>query len=74
VDKKIKEYLKNGVKVVWLADPEERTVSVYRPGGYSTTMAADQEIAGEPELPGFRCRVADLLVLPGDLQPDSPAA
>jgi Uma2 family endonuclease len=74
VDKKIKEYLRNGVQVVWLADPDERTVSVYRPGGRWETIAAEQQLTGDPELPGFQCRVADLFILPGDLPPDPPAA
>ena len=69
VSGKIDDYLTNGVKVVWLVDPEERIVTVYRPGGHYSTHLPDVEFSGDPELPGFRCIVADFFRLPGDYSP-----
>jgi Uma2 family endonuclease len=70
---KIKLYLNAGVKVVWLVDPEEQTISIHRPDGNWKVVAADQQLLGDPELPGFSYRVSDFFLLPGEL-PDAPPA
>ena len=33
---------------------------VYRPVGRPEILTADLELVGDPVLPGFRCRVADI--------------
>ncbi len=72
--RKIDDYLKNGVKLVWLVDPDERTVRVFRPNQSPLTLAADQVLPGDEELPGFHCLVNELFVLPEDLaSPNEPA-
>jgi Uma2 family endonuclease len=63
---KIRDYLKAGARVVWLIDPEDRTVTVHRPGQQPDPVAPDGDITAEEVLPGFRCRVADFFRLPGD--------
>jgi Uma2 family endonuclease len=60
IDEAIEEYLECGVKLVWIVDPMDETVTVYRPGKRPQLYNADQELACEPELPGFRCRVAEI--------------
>ena len=55
---KVQLYLAAGVPVVWVADPYFRTVMVHRPGATPETFNATQELAGDPELPGFRVAVA----------------
>ena len=67
VSKKIERYLSAGVKMVWLVDPEEETISVYRPNEQWKVFAADQQLVGDPELPGFSHRVANFFLLPGEL-------
>ncbi len=57
VVEKVELYLESGV-VVWVIDPYFRTVSVHRPGHPVATYNDDQELSGEPELPGFRVAVA----------------
>jgi Uma2 family endonuclease len=57
VVEKVELYLESGV-VVWVIDPYFRTVSVHRPGHPVATYNDDQELTGEPELPGFRVAVA----------------
>jgi Uma2 family endonuclease len=56
----VDEYLDCGVNVVWVVDPYFETVVVHRPGRNPETFNADQELTGDPDLPGFRCRVADV--------------
>ena len=56
----IEEYLDCGVKVVWIADPYTETVAVYRPGQEPKHFTRSDELPGDPELPGFRCRVAEI--------------
>ena len=67
MSKKIERYLSAGVKMVWLVDPEEETISVYRPNEQWKVFAADQQLVGDPELPGFSHRVANFFLLPGEL-------
>ena len=57
---KVQLYLEVGVAVVWVIDPDLRNVTVYRPGKDAVFFAASQELVGDPELPCFRVRVADI--------------
>lgn len=66
VNRKITDYLRSGVGLVWLIDPETRNVTVYRPGKEPYVVEEDQELTGEDVLPGFRCRVAEFFLLPGE--------
>jgi Uma2 family endonuclease len=74
VMRKIMDYLHNGVPLVWLIDPETRNVTVHRPGKEPYVVEQNEELTGEDVLPGFRCRVADLFLLPGDRKPAPPPA
>jgi len=65
VVRKIGDYLRNGVKLVWLIDPDDRTVTVFAPDRTQVTVGPDDELSGEAVLPGFACRVADLFFVPG---------
>jgi Uma2 family endonuclease len=69
---KISDYLRNGVRVVWLVDYEDRTVSVHRPNVNPTVFRADQELTGGDDLPEFVCRVSDFFKLPGDRPTATP--
>jgi len=59
VRKKIKDYVKNGVKLVWLVDPEERTATVYAGSLRGTELDESETITGGDVLPEFSCKVAD---------------
>jgi Uma2 family endonuclease len=56
---KITDYLDNGVDLVWLIDPEDRQLTVFRRDRGPEVIRADGELTGDDFLPGFRCRVAD---------------
>ena len=60
IDEAIEEYLDCGVRVVWIVDPFDETVIVYRPAQEPVLFNRSQELSGDPELPGFRCRVAEI--------------
>jgi Uma2 family endonuclease len=73
VMRKITDYLRNGVELVWLIDPETRNVTVHRPAKQPYVVEEDQDLTGEDVLPGFRCRVREFFLLPGErAQPDAP--
>jgi len=59
--RKLKVYGKFGVGEYWVADPEARTVEIYRPAGAALALAAtvggDEELTS-PLLPGFACRAS----------------
>ena len=69
--RKVEEYINNGVQVVWLVDPEEKTVRVFRPGQQSVTLTESQEIDGGESLPGFSCKLGEFFRLPKDLTQQS---
>jgi Uma2 family endonuclease len=58
VDEKVSLYLNAGVKLIWLVYPESRSIQVKRAGGPPADLQANQELTGEPALPGFRAPVA----------------
>lgn len=57
---KITMYRSVAVPLVWVIDPYMRTVSVLRPGRPPSPLNEEQELDGDPELPGFRILVARL--------------
>jgi Uma2 family endonuclease len=60
IDEAIDEYLSCGVPVVWIVNPTYETVTVYRLGAEPVLYNRTQVIDGDPELPGFKCRVAEI--------------
>ena len=56
---KIREYLTRGVRMIWIVDPEARTVTVYRQAGEGRLLWHDATLSGEDVLPGFQCRVVE---------------
>src|SRR5262249_51391545 len=70
--RKITDYLNTGVELVWVVDPEDRTVTVYRPTNGPQVLHEQDEVSGEDVLPGFRCLVVDFFRIPGK-NPPSPS-
>lgn len=60
IHNKVLDYLDAGSQLVWVVDPELRTVTVYRSRREIQLLAEDDEIDGADVLPGFRRRVAEL--------------
>jgi Uma2 family endonuclease len=60
IKEKIDVYLKFRVPVIWVIDPHDRTVTIYRLDAEPTLVNANDVLNGEPHLPGFRVKVAEL--------------
>lgn len=70
--RRIEQYHRRGVPLVWLVDPEELTVTVFRPNEFPRVLDEADELTGNGVLPDFSCKVADLFALPGQ-QPAAPS-
>jgi Uma2 family endonuclease len=57
---KVAEYLDAGVRVVWLVDPRQQTVTVHRPEAAPRVLGIDDELDGHDALPEFRLPLAKL--------------
>lgn len=57
---KVEEYLAAGVPLVWVIDPEVKTVMIHRSDRSVSKLHIDDELTGESVLPGFRCKVREL--------------
>jgi Uma2 family endonuclease len=64
VDEKIEEYLRAGVRLVWVISPKNHTVRVYRANGSSHSLRENDQLDGEDVVSGFRCPVRDLFPPP----------
>ena len=60
VNEKIDDYLQAGVALVWIINPHDRTVTIYRAGAEPELVNIRQELTAEPHLPGFRVAVAEI--------------
>jgi Uma2 family endonuclease len=60
INERVRTFHRAGVPLVWVIDPDPRTVSIRRRGARTVTVNDEQELAGDPELPGFRVPVARL--------------
>jgi len=61
LDRKVKEYLAAGVRLVWVIFPDTRSARIHRANGSVAEVRENDELGGEDVIPGFRCTVRDLL-------------
>lgn len=61
IREKLIEYFARGVRAVWVVAPEDRTVTVYRSPEEGRLLHENAILTGDDVLPGFSCRVADLM-------------
>ncbi len=64
VNAKREEWLQAGVKLVWVIDPVESSIHIYRPDGSVALLHATDTLTGDPVLPGFAVPVAELFRVP----------
>lgn len=55
VEEKIADYLRAGVRLVWVLVPETRWAHIYRLDGSTSLITGEGDLDGEDVLPGFRC-------------------
>ena len=53
LQKKMREYIENGVQLGWLIDPQNKRVHIYRPQTETKVLENPKEVSGEPLLKGF---------------------
>ncbi len=58
--RKAARYLAAGTPMVWLVDPEARSLELHLPDAVPQTLIGDDVIEGGATLPGFRATVNDL--------------
>ena len=56
---KVREYVAAGVRLVWVVDPEDKTVMVYSGTMRGVEYDEADTLDGGEVLPGFTCKVAD---------------
>ena len=60
MQRKVGEYFRNGVELVWLIDPRDRTARVYRSTSDVRVLGERDALDGGTVLPGFELPLADL--------------
>jgi Uma2 family endonuclease len=63
VTRRVAEFHKAGIPLVWVVDPEACDVTVYRTGRDAYSVEKTQELTGDDVLPDFRCPVADFFLV-----------
>lgn len=58
IREKVAEYLRAGVRMIWVVDPRNESVTVYRTAGRGLTLWDGEVLDGEDVLPGFLCPVS----------------
>jgi Uma2 family endonuclease len=61
VEAKIADLLLAGARLVWVVNPQRKTVTVHTPGAQPLVLKSTDTIDGGDVLPGFSCVVAQLL-------------
>lgn len=64
IAKKVGEYFAGGARLVWVADPKKRMVTVLAPEALPYVVAGDEFLDGGDVLPGFRVEVKKLFGWP----------
>jgi hypothetical protein len=59
ITRRVAEFHKTGIPLVWVVDAEGRDVTVYRAGRAACAVEQGQELTGDDVLPDFRSPVAD---------------
>ena len=60
VNDKALMWLSYGVSLVWVVNPDSRSVDVYRTGRAASTLTESDTLDGMDALPGFTCAVSEV--------------
>jgi Uma2 family endonuclease len=63
--RRVKQYHGRGVPMVWVVDPDARTVTVCRPNEYQQLLEETEELTGNGVLADFRLAVSQIFNPPG---------
>lgn len=73
LDEKLADYRKVRVPLVWVINPESRTVTVHSIDRPIRLLFEDDELSGEDVIPGFRCPINEILPLQEQPEEGHPA-
>jgi Uma2 family endonuclease len=76
LEEKVEEYLRAGVRLIWVIHPEVRVIQVIHGDGSGYRLRVGDELSGEEVVPGFRCPVVSLFPAshPDDIGAATPEA
>ncbi len=60
VEAKVRDWLRGGARLVWVLDPDPRTVTVYPGDQVPRTLSEAETLTAEPVLPGFSVPIREL--------------
>jgi Uma2 family endonuclease len=60
IEARVDDYLRAGVKLLWVLYPATHAVWVLRADGSAARLSEGKELSGEDVVAGFSCRVAEL--------------
>lgn len=61
VMKKVTQYLRDGVRLLWLLEPETHTITVHRPNSKQIIiLSGDDRLSGEDVIPGFEIPLTEI--------------
>jgi len=60
VQEKIEEYFSIGVKLIWIVNPKQNQIQLFRSPAEMRLLKADDMLSGEDVLPGFEVTVAEI--------------
>ena len=63
IEKKVGQWLQLGARVVWIVNPETKSVTVYRPDGSVNVLSESEELTGDDVVPGFKISVSEIFNL-----------
>jgi Uma2 family endonuclease len=70
VNQKVTDYLRFGVRLVWVIDPAARTVRAHTPDDSDgKTIGAEETLSGEPMLAGWSLPIKQLIDGPPEAEP-----
>jgi Uma2 family endonuclease len=59
-EEKVEQYIAAGIALIWVINPETRTIVVNRRDSSINRLRENDELSGENVLVGFHCKVAEL--------------
>jgi Uma2 family endonuclease len=64
IDQRVADYLSAGTRLIWVVNPVQRTILIYRLDGSIAGVREGSELSGEDVVVGFRCPVHALFIPP----------
>jgi Uma2 family endonuclease len=61
LERKRRDYLSSGTRILWFVDPERGTVTVHTPHTAPRVLSGDDTLDLGDVIPGFQCTVSTLL-------------